>query len=127
MSSVPSDLKYVDTHEWVKVEGDEAVVGLSQHAQELLGDVVYVELPAVGESVSQHSSIGVVESVKAASDIYSPLSGEVVAVNETVLADPALINQDAYGKAWLYRVKLSNASSELQELLSAQAYQELIG
>lgn len=124
--SVPSDLKYVDTHEWVKVEGDEAVVGLSQHAQELLGDVVYVELPQVGDAVSQNGTIGVVESVKAASDIYSPLSGEVTAVNETVLADPALINQDAYGKAWLYRVKLSNPA-EVEGLLSAQAYQELIG
>ena len=124
--SVPSDLKYVDTHEWVKVEGDEAVVGFSQHAQSLLGDVVYVELPQVGYAVSQNGTIGVVESVKAASDIYSPLSGEVTAVNETVLADPALINQDAYGKAWLYRVKLSNPA-EVEGLLSAQAYQELIG
>lgn len=124
--STPNNLKYVDTHEWVKVEGNEGVVGLSQHAQELLGDVVYLELPKVGDSVSQSSSIGVVESVKAASDIYSPVSGEVVAVNDAVLADPALINQDAYGKAWLYRVKLSNPS-EVNGLLSAEDYQKLIG
>lgn len=123
--SIPEHLKYSESHEWVKIEGKEGVVGLSQHAQELLGDVVYLELPEVGDEVTQNGSIGVVESVKAASDIYSPVSGKVIAVNEAVLADPALINQDVYGKAWLYRVALANPA-EADSLLTAEQYQNLI-
>lgn len=122
--SVPQNLKYVDTHEWVKVEGNEGLVGLTAHAVELLGDVVYLELPKVGESISQHGAIGVVESVKAASDIYSPVSGKVVAINDAVVNDPALLNQDAYAN-WLYRVELGNPS-EIEGLMTADAYKAAI-
>ena len=122
--SVPSNLKYVDTHEWVKVESSAGVVGLTAHAVELLGDVVYLELPKVGDNISQNAAIGVVESVKAASDIYTPISGKVVAVNDAVVADPGLLNQDAYAN-WLYRVEFSNAA-ELDGLMTAEAYQAAI-
>ncbi len=122
--SVPSNLKYVDTHEWVQVEGNEGIVGLTAHAVELLGDVVYLELPKIGEVVSQNSAIGVVESVKAASDIYTPVSGEVVAVNDALVNDPGLLNQDAYTN-WLYRVEFTKPT-EIDGLMSAEAYQAAI-
>ncbi len=124
--AVPADLKYVDTHEWVKVEGNEALVGLTKHAVDLLGDVVYLELPKLGSHLSQHSAVGVVESVKAASDIYSPISGQVIAVNEDLANDAAELNQDCYGKAWLYRVTLAKPE-EIDGLMSAEAYQAAIG
>ena len=123
--SVPSNLKYVDTHEWVDVQGGEGVVGLTAHAVELLGDVVYLELPKVGDTIAEGASIGVVESVKAASDVYTPVSGKVVAVNDVVLADPALLNQDAYTN-WLYRVEFTK-TEELEALMSAEDYQAAIG
>ena len=123
--SVPNNLKYIDTHEWVKVEGNEAIIGLTQHAVDLLGDVVYVELPAVGAEVSQNAAIGVVESVKAASDIYSPVSGKVLAVNDELANDAGQLNQDCYGKAWLYRVALSQPV-EIEALLSAEQYAEFV-
>ncbi len=124
--SVPSGLKYIDTHEWVKVEGQEGVVGLTQHAVDLLGDVVYLELPKVGKEVAQNDSIGVVESVKAASDIYSPVSGTVLAVNNDLINDAGQLNQDCYGTAWLYRVAFSKPA-ELEALMDADQYQTLIG
>ena len=123
--SVPSGLKYVDTHEWVKIEGNEGIVGLTAHAVELLGDVVYLELPKVGDLLEQNDAIGIVESVKAASDIYTPVSGKVIAVNETVAGEPSLLNQDAYA-AWLYRIELTK-TSEIEGLMTAEAYQTAIG
>jgi len=122
--SVPSNLKYVDTHEWVDVQGNEGVIGLTAHAVELLGDVVYLELPKIGDTIAEGASIGVVESVKAASDIYTPVSGKIVAVNDVVLGDPALLNQDAYVN-WLYRVEFTKAE-ELEALMSAEDYQAAI-
>lgn len=122
--SVPNHLKYAETHEWVKVEGQEGLVGLTQHAVELLGDVVYLELPKVGAVVSQNAAIGVVESVKAASDIYTPLSGKVIAVNEALAADPGLLNQDCYTN-WLYRLELS-MPAEIDSLMTATAYSAAI-
>ena len=122
MSNVPSELKYNETHEWVGSDGEgNARVGISDHAQEALGDLVYVELPAVGDHLDQGDSCAVVESVKAASDIYTPVSGEVVEVNEELVDDPAVINTDPYGGGWLFTVKLSDPD-ELEGLLGAEAY-----
>lgn len=119
--NLPENLKYTPTHEWAFVSGNEAVIGLSQRAVELLGDVVYLELPKLGAQITQKAVIGLVESVKAASDIYSPLSGIVIAVNEELIKDPALLNRDCYGKGWLYRIATSKLD-ECATLLSADAY-----
>ncbi len=108
--NVPSDLLYAVSHEWLRVSGDEGTVGITDHAQHELTDVVYVELPKVGAQVEAQSQVCVVESVKAASDIFSPVSGTVTAVNEALSANPALINTDAHGEGWIYKVKLSNPS-----------------
>jgi glycine cleavage system H protein len=118
---VPRNLKYAKTHEWVRVEGDVAVVGISDHAQHELTDIVYVELPAVGAQVEALKECAVVESVKAASDIYAPVSGEVVAVNEELQETPELVNDEPYAKGWIFKVKMSDAS-ELNELLSPDDY-----
>lgn len=123
--SIPADLKYTNSHEWVKSESDGTVtVGVSHHAQELLGDMVFVELPAVGRELTQKEECAVAESVKAAADVYAPISGEVVAVNSELEAEPEKINQDAYN-AWLFKLKPSNAS-ELDGLLDAAGYQTLL-
>ena len=123
---IPGDLKFLKSHEWVRVEGEgRAVVGISDHAQGLLGDLVYVELPGVGDTVQAGNAAAVVESVKAASDVYSPVSGEIVAVNESLSDRPETINEDAYGDGWIFVVKLSDRA-ELEELLDADAYAELI-
>jgi len=125
MSDIPSELKYVASHEWIRVEGDGTVtVGITDHAQELLGDVVFVELPEVGADLAAGDDSGVVESVKAASDIYAPLSGEIIAVNELLDDAPETVNSDVYGDGWFFKMKLSN-DSELAELLDANAYAEL--
>ena len=116
-----SELRYTKEHEWVRVEGDEAVVGITDHAQEQLGDVVYVELPAVGKAVNQFDEAAVVESVKAASEIYAPLSGEVTAVNEALTDDPATVNADATGAGWFFRLRVKD-SSELDKLMDEAAY-----
>lgn len=122
MSQIPGDLKFLKSHEWARVEGDGRVtVGISDHAQGLLGDLVYVELPSVGDSVTAGQAVAVVESVKAASDVYSPVSGSVVAVNEALADKPETINSDAYGEGWLFVVEPS-AAAELDELLAADAY-----
>lgn len=122
-----NDMKFVDTHEWIKQESDDVVViGITNHAQELLGDLVYVELPSVGSSVSIGDTVGVVESVKAASDLYSPLSGEIVEVNDEVAGDPTLANTDPHNAGWIFKLKLSN-KDELSGLLSADKYKALIG
>ena len=122
MSNIPSELKYVDSHEWIRVESDgTAVIGVTYHAQDLLGDVVFVELPEVGAEVSAGEESGVVESVKAASDIYAPLSGEVVAINEELEDSPELVNSDPYGDGWFFKLKLTD-TDELEALLSDEDY-----
>ncbi len=125
MSDVPSDLKYLSTHEWVLVEGDVATVGISDHAQAALGDLVYVELPEEGGSIAAGDSVAVVESVKAASDTYAPVSGEVVEINEVLDGSPDRINDDPYGDGWMYKVKMED-SGEIEDLLDAEAYAESI-
>jgi glycine cleavage system H protein len=118
-------LLYSKEHEWVKIEGDVGIVGITDYAQNSLGDIVYVELPRVGQAIKQHGSIGVVESVKAVSDLYTPVGGEVIEVNEALEADPALVNRDAFGEGWMYKVKLGDAA-ERDALLDATAYDALV-
>lgn len=125
-SQIPSDLRFARSHEWVRVAGDVATVGITDHAQQELTDVVFVELPAPGRQVKAGEACAVVESVKTASDIYAPVSGEVVAVNASVVDQPALVNSDPYGQGWFYQVKLSQPA-ELSALLSAADYAQLIG
>lgn len=122
MSNIPSELKYAPSHEWVRNEGDGTyTVGISEHAQELLGDMVFVELPEVGDVVDAGEDCAVAESVKAASDIYAPISGEVVAINEELEDAPETVNNDAYGDGWLFRIKASD-ESEVDNLLDAEGY-----
>ena len=122
MSSIPEELRYTESHEWVSQEADGNLrIGISDHAQEALGDLVFVELPAVGDQLDQGDACAVVESVKAASDIYAPVTGEVVAVNEELEDDPGLINNDPYGDGWLFEVSPSD-TSELDDLLDADSY-----
>lgn len=120
--NIPTDLRYCPSHEWIRLEGDIATVGISDHAQEELTDVVFVELPAVGRVVDAGDPTAVVESVKAASDIYAPVSGEVVEVNPDVEADPSLVNSDPYGKGWIFKLKVKNAA-EASSLMDAAGYQ----
>ena len=110
MSNVPQDLKYAETHEWLRVEGENGTVGISDHAQAELTDIVYVELPAVGAKAEAGKTIAVVESVKAASDIYSPVSGTVTEVNPALASNPALVNTDPYGEGWLFKLKITDAA-----------------
>ncbi|MEM8650816.1 MAG: glycine cleavage system protein GcvH [Pseudomonadota bacterium] len=117
---------FTEDHEWIRVEGDTAVIGITEYAQEQLGDLVFVELPEVGRSVSKGEDTVVVESVKAASDVYSPISGEVAEVNESVAADPTLINSAAQGDGWLFKIKVSD-QSELDGLMNEEAYAALLG
>lgn len=125
MSDIRNELKYVASHEWIRDEGDGTVtIGITDHAQDLLGDVVFVELPEVGTDVATGDDAGVVESVKAASDVYVPVSGEIVEVNDLLEDSPELVNSDPYGDGWFFRIKLSDAS-ELDDLLDAEAYGEL--
>ncbi len=126
MSEIPGDLKFLKSHEWARVEGNGRVtVGISDHAQGLLGDLVYVELPEVGATAKAGEQIAVVESVKAASDVYSPISGKVVEVNSALSDKPETINEDAYGEGWMFVVELTNAE-ELNELLDPDAYAEAL-
>ena len=126
MSNIPSDLKYAKSHEWVRISGDTATVGITDHAQHELTDIVFVELPAVGRKVKAGESCAVVESVKTASDIYSPVSGEITAVNPAVVDNPALVNTDPHAAGWFYKIKLGNAA-ELNALLSPDDYKKQIG
>ena len=121
MANVPADLKYAKSHEWARVAGDSTTVGITDHAQHELTDVVFVELPEVGRKVKAGEACAVVESVKTASDIYSPLSGEVVEVNKAVVDNPALVNTEPYAGGWLFKVRLS-APAEANILLSPEAY-----
>lgn len=124
MSEIPSDLRYTESHEWVRTEDDGTLqVGITDHAQEQLGDLVFVELPEVGDTVKAGDACAVVESVKAASDVYSPVSGEVTAVNEELTDSPEMINQDPYGDGWLFALKPED-EGEMDNLLDADAYGE---
>ena len=126
MSEIPGDLKFLKSHEWARVEGDGKVtVGISDHAQGLLGDLVYVELPNVGDRIEAGNACAVVESVKAASDVYAPVSGKVLAVNSALSDKPETINEDAYGEGWLFTVELED-TEQLNELLAPDDYAELL-
>lgn len=123
MSNIPADLKYVASHEWLKLEDDGIItVGITDHAQDLLGDVVFVELPEVGRTVSADEEIAVVESVKAASDVYAPIAGEIVEINDELVDSPELANEDPYGKAWFFKIKPTNVA-DYDDLLSAEEYE----
>ncbi len=125
MVNVPKNLRYSKDHEWVLVEGETATIGISDYAQESLGDVVYVDLPKIGATFAAHESIGSVESVKAVSDIFTPVSGEILETNEALNETPENVNSDAYGAAWMAKVKLSNPA-EIEELMNAAAYEEYL-
>ena len=120
-----ADTRYTKDHEWIRLDGEVATVGITEHAQEQLGDIVYVELPEVGRKVDKGGEAAVVESVKAASDVYAPASGEVVAVNQSLDGAPAAVNEEAEGKGWFFRLKLSNAS-ELDALMTADQYKDYL-
>jgi len=126
MAKVPKDLKYAKTHEWVRVSGNVATIGITDHAQQELTDIVFVEVPDVGRKIKAGDACAVVESVKTANDIYSPVSGQVTEVNEAVVADPALVNSEPYAAGWFYKIKLSHPV-ELDALLSPEEYKAQIG
>jgi len=122
MSEIPGDLKFLSSHEWARIEDDGTVtVGISDHAQDLLGDIVFVELPEVGKTVAAEGEAAIVESVKAASDVYSPLSGEIIAVNDSLEASPEIINDSPYDEGWFFKIKPDNLD-ELADLLDAESY-----
>lgn len=123
---IPNDLKYTDQHEWVRVEGNTAVVGITDYAQKELGDIVYVELPSIGKTVAAKNPFGVVEAVKTVSDLYAPVSGEIVAVNEVLASDAGVVNKQPYGDGWMIKMEMSDPS-ELDSLLDAAAYGKLTG
>jgi len=125
MTLAPDHLKYTKTHEWIEETSHEARIGITDHAQQLLGDLVFVELPEIGATVSAGDELGVLESVKAASDFYAPVGGTVTAINQDVVANPALLNEDPYGKAWLVKLTIPKAN-EMSHLLSAGEYSESI-
>ncbi len=127
MSNIPAELKYVSSHEWLRLEADGTVtVGITEHAQELLGDIVFVELPEVGANLAAEEQAGVVESVKAASDVYAPIAGEIVAVNEALVDAPETANSEPYGAGWFFKIKPANAA-DLDGLLTAEQYAAEIG
>ncbi len=126
MANVPEGLYYSKDHEWLKVEGETGTVGITDHAQNSLGDVVYVELPKAGETFAAHDTFGSVESVKAVSELFLPVAGEVTEVNESLTDEPEKVNNDPYGEGWMLRVKLSNRG-EVDSLLSAAEYEDYIG
>jgi len=122
---VPSDLRYTNDHEWVRLEGDTATIGITQYAADQLGDIVFVELPDVGRSLDQFATFGVVESVKAVSDLFAPLSGDVTETNPGLAASPESVNSDPYGEGWLVRIRMADPD-QLGELLDATAYDDLV-
>jgi glycine cleavage system H protein len=126
MNMYPDNFRYTKDHEWVMVEGDIGTIGITDHAQHELGDIVYVDLPKIGTVVEQGKNLGSVESVKAVSDIYAPVSGEVVEVNQTLATAPELLNQEPHGAAWLVKIRLS-APDEVGQLMTAAAYEEYLG
>ncbi len=122
---LPEDLRYTKEHEWARVDKDCVIIGLSDHAQEQLGDIVFIELPQEGDAVAKDDAFGVVESVKAVSDIYAPISGEVIEINEILIDSPELINEDPYGEGWLIKINCDDVS-ELDSLMSASEYLEYL-
>ena len=122
---VPGDLRYTKDHEWVRVDGENATVGITAYAADQLGDIVFVELPDPGRELEAFAAFGVVESVKAVSDLFAPIGGEVIETNEALAASPELVNSDPYGQGWLFKVKPSN-SGELSSLLDAKAYEKVV-
>jgi glycine cleavage system H protein len=122
--AAPADLLYSKEHEWVRIDGDSATIGITDYAQNSLGDIVYVELPKVGSAIRQFSNVGVVESVKAVSDLFTPVSGEVLEVNGTLDGDPAAVNREPYGAGWLLKVRLADPN-EAKSLLSADDYEKI--
>lgn len=124
MSNIPTNLKYTQEHEWIRVEGKTAIIGITDHAQKQLGDVVFVELPQVGQQLNAEDSAGTVESVKAVSEVYSPVTGKVVEVNQAVVDEPELLNEDPYGDGWLFKLELSD-SKAADKLMDAAAYEKL--
>ena len=123
--SVPTDLRYTRDHEWVRIQGDEATVGITQYAADQLGDIVFVELPDVGRALESAKAFGVVESVKAVSDLFAPLSGAVSATNQALAGGPELVNSDPYGEGWLIKLRFA-ADADLDDLLDADAYDALV-
>jgi glycine cleavage system H protein len=124
-SNVPPELKYARSHEWARLAGDTAIIGITDHAQQELTDIVFVELPQVGRKLKAGEACAVVESVKSASDIYAPLSGEVLEVNQAIVTDPALVNRDPYGQGWFFKLKLATPA-EAEQLLSPDQYRAQI-
>jgi len=122
---VPEDLKYTKEHEWAKIEGDVATIGITDYAQSELGDIVYIELPKVDSEVEQMTPIGTIEAVKTVADLYSPLSGKVIEVNERLSQNPSIVNNDPYGEGWIAKIRISNPD-EVENLLSAEDYRELL-
>jgi glycine cleavage system H protein len=122
---VPGDLRYTKEHEWLRVDGDEAVVGITQFAADQLGDIVFVELPAAGKALDRHATFGVVESVKAVSDLFAPVAGEVTGANDALAGSPELVNSDPYGEGWMLRIRLADPA-QVEGLLDAAAYEQLV-
>jgi len=125
MNQLPSELYYTASHEWVRLENNVAVIGITDHAQSLLGELVFVDLPDLNADVHASDEVCVVESVKAASDVYSPLSGKIIAINEELEESPSLVNKDPYGDGWLFKISVGD-HAELEDLLDAESYQEAI-
>lgn len=125
MSNIPKEMRYTKEHEWVRIEGEMATVGITDHAQSELGDIVFVELPEEDDEVEAGDGVAVVESVKAVSDVYAPLSGRIAAVNTAVEDSPELVNEDSYGEGWLFRIQISDPD-EIDDLLTAEAYSALV-
>jgi glycine cleavage system H protein len=123
--TVPTDLRYPRDHDWIRIDGDEATVGITQYAADQLGDIVFVELPDAGRDLEEAKPFGVVESVKAVSDLFAPVSGEVTAINEALTADPELVNSDPYGAGWMVKLRVADPA-ELEDLLDGDAYDELV-
>ena len=124
--SIPANLKYTEDHEWIRVEGNSAYIGITEYAQQQLGDIVFVEIETLGEELAKGDTFGTVEAVKTVSDLFMPTSGKVLEVNPALNDAPEIVNNDPYGAGWMIKISLTNAS-ELSELLSAEAYQEIIG
>lgn len=124
--NIPKELKYSESHEWVKVDGDVATIGVSDHAQSELGDIVFVELPEVGDNAVKDEACGTIEAVKTVSDLNTPVSGEILEINEALEDEPTLINSDCYEAGWIIKVKIEDAS-ELDDLMDAEAYEEFAG
>jgi glycine cleavage system H protein len=125
MPNIPGDLRYSKEHEWLRVEGDTGTIGITDYAQDQLGDIVYLDLPAAGGAVTQFEKMGEIESVKAVSDLYTPIGGEVLEVNSEAVEDPELVNKEPYGRGWLIKVRLADAA-ELDGLLSPEGYEEVL-